>query len=94
MDFFCAFPFVLAVVPFDQVGIDFGSIAKARQLTSTPRALQRAGENLGETQSFQPFTKPSCVALAAIGQRQIGESGVLARETPCGLAVPREVNDG
>ena len=68
-------------------------IPKARQLASAPRALQRAGENLGETQSLQPFAEPACVALAPIGQGQIGKPGMLARKTPCSLAVPREIND-
>ena len=94
MDFLRASPFIFAVVPFEQVAIDFSFVAKARQLTSTARALQRAGENLGETLSLQPFAKPARVALAAIGQRQIGKPGVLARQTPCSLTVPREVNDG
>src|SRR5262249_44519045 len=38
--------------------------------------------------------KPAGVALAALSQRQIGQSCVLSRETPRGLTVPGQVNDG
>ena len=37
---------ILAVVPFGQVGIDFGQTAEPGQLGGPPRALRRAGEYL------------------------------------------------
>jgi hypothetical protein len=84
---------ILAVVPFDQVGVDFGHGAKAGQFAGPNRALQRAGKDLDKGQSPQPLTESAGVALAAFGQRQIGAAGVLAGETPGSLAMPRQVND-
>src|SRR5262245_20367107 len=85
---------ILAVVPFQQIGIDFGDAPKAGQFTCPAGALQGAGEDLDERQSLQTLLKPGGVALAALGQRQIGQSCVLAREAPRGLTVPGQVNDG
>ena len=68
--------------------------AEARQLASAHGTLQRAGEDFVETQSLQPFAQPASVALTALGQRQIGKASVLTRDTPRGLTVPCEKNDG
>src|SRR5262245_6116899 len=65
---------ILAVVPFQQIAIDFGDAPKAGQSTCPAGALQRAGEDIGERQSFQALLKPGGVALAALGERQIGQS--------------------
>src|SRR5262245_30596565 len=70
--------FIFTVVPFEQVAIDFCSGAEAGQLAGPARALQRTGEHLGESQAFQSLSKPPGVALAAFGQRQIGDPCVLA----------------
>ena len=35
-------PLVVAVVPLDEVGVDVGAVAEARQLAGSARALQRA----------------------------------------------------
>src|SRR5262245_7547393 len=85
---------ILAVVPFQQIGIDFGDGPKAGQFTCPAGALQGTGKDLGERQSLQALLKPGGVALAALGQRQIGQACMLAREAPRGLTVPGQVNDG
>src|SRR5229473_125231 len=85
---------VFAVVPFEQVAINIGLGAEASQFACAGCTPQRTGKYPGETPSPELFPKLVGVALAAVGQRQIGQSGVLARETPRGLTVPCEVNDG
>jgi hypothetical protein len=53
------------------------------------RPVRRAGQDLGKGQSPQPLPEGAGIAFAAFGQRQIGPAGVLPREAPGGLAVPR-----
>src|SRR4030095_14916531 len=88
-----AAPLILAVVPFDQITIHCGHRPEAGQLTGPGRALQGTGIHLGERQAAQPFPELAGVALAALGQRQVGQSRVLAREAPSRLAMPSQVND-
>src|SRR5262249_37580207 len=85
---------ILAIVPFDQVPVDFSHGAKASQLAGPGRTLQGAGKHLGESHSTQPFLQPTGIALATFGERQIGQSRVLARERPRGFSVSGQVNDG
>src|SRR5262249_29709332 len=85
-------PFILAVVPFDQFRIDHRRRAEAGQLAGPPGALPGAGEDAGGGQPRQPFAEPDGVALAAPGQRDVGQAGVLAGEGPRGLAVPGQVD--
>src|SRR5258708_11270979 len=85
--------FVLAVVPFDQIAIDFGCGRKAGQFAGASSALQGAREYLRERQSGQPFPKPTGIAFASLGERHIRKPRMLAREAPGGFAVPREIKD-
>src|SRR5262249_37107965 len=85
---------VLAVIPFDQVAIDLGPGPEAGQLAGPGRTPQRTGEDRGERQPFQALAEAAGVALAALGQRQVGPPRMLAREAPDGFAVPGQVNDG
>src|SRR5215510_3173692 len=84
---------ILAVVPFEQVPVDFSHSSKASQLAGSGSALQRAGKHLGESHSAQPFLKPARIALATLCQRQVRKSRVLARERPRGFSVSGQVND-
>ena len=70
--------FVLAIVPFDQVLINVSDWFEAGQFTGPGRTLQGTGQHQGKRQSLEPFTKPSCGALATIGERKIGQPGMLA----------------
>src|SRR5262249_41664659 len=84
---------ILAIVPFEQVPVDFRHSTKASQLAGPGGTLQGAGKHLGESHSTQPFRKPTGIALATFCERQIGQSRVLARERPRGFPVSGQVND-
>src|SRR6266571_2188565 len=83
---------VVAVIPFEQVTIDLGRGSEAGQFAGPGRALQGAREHLGERVPLQPLPECLRVALAALGQGEIGEAGVLARQAPGGLAVTGQVD--
>ena len=59
--------FIIAIVPFDQIRVDFSDSSKASQLARAPGALQRARKHLGKTQSAQPFHEAARIAGAAEG---------------------------
>jgi hypothetical protein len=84
-------PFVFAVVPFEQIAVGFGHGSETRQLARPGRALERTREHAGGRQAAKPLPEPARVLLAALGQRQVGQSRVLAREAPRGLAVPDQM---
>src|SRR5436309_6258603 len=84
---------ILAIVPFEQVPIDFSHSSKASQLAGPGGTLQRAGKHLCESYSTQPFLEPAGITLATLRERQVGKSRVLARESPGSFPVPGQVND-
>src|SRR6266850_6365750 len=86
--------FILAIVPFEQVSVDFSHSSKASQLAGSGGTLQRAGKHPGERHSTQPFLEPARIALTPFCERQVSKSRVLARESPGGFPVPGQVNDG
>src|SRR4029077_2758975 len=92
MDLGTAATLIIAIVPFDQVPVDFSDSSKASQFTGAPGTLQRAGEHLGEGQSTQPIGEPARVAFATFCQRYVGKSRELARERPRGFPVSCQVN--
>src|SRR5262245_32013014 len=61
--------FIFTVVPFVQVTIDFRHGSEASQLAGSARALQRTGDHLGESQSFQSLSKPPGVAFPTFRER-------------------------
>ena len=63
---------ILAIVPFEQVPVDFSYSSEAGQLAGPGGTLQRAGKHLGESHSAQPFLKPARIALATFCERQVG----------------------
>ena len=85
---------ILAVVPFDQVGINFGDASKARQFAGPPGTLQWAGEHLGEGESPKSFSESSGDLLAVFGQWQIGTPGMLSRKAPGRFTVTGNVDNG
>jgi hypothetical protein len=75
-----------------QAGIDFSDRPKASQLAGASGAPQRAGEDPREDKSVKSSPKPAGIAFTPLGQRQIGEPGVLAGPAPGGFAVARQVD--
>jgi hypothetical protein len=51
MDISSTATFVIAIVPFEQIRVDFSHSSKPSQLTGARGALQRARKHFGETQS-------------------------------------------
>ena len=60
---------VRAVVPFQEVGLDFRRGAEASPLTRSDRPLQGAREHGGERQSLEPLSQPDGLGFAPRGQR-------------------------
>src|SRR5713226_3673150 len=50
--------FIRAVVPFEEIRLDFGHGAEASQLAGSNRPLQGAREHRGERQSLEPLSEP------------------------------------
>src|SRR5262245_13593467 len=86
-------PLILAVVPLDQIRINFSHSPEAGQLAGPGRALQGTGIYPGELQAAQSFPELTGVAFAALGQWQVGQPRMLAREAPGRLTVPGQIND-
>jgi hypothetical protein len=86
--------FIIAVVPFDQIAINFCYGTEARQVIRASGALQMDLSHLREIQFGQPLSKPQGVAFATLRERQIGKSRMLSRDAPSGLAVTSEINHG
>ena len=93
-DFGKAQALILAVVPFDEVGIDRGDWLEPRELAGASGALERAGENACELESSQPLGQEPCALLTAFGKRQVGETGMLAGKAPSRFGVASQVEDG
>jgi hypothetical protein len=93
VDFNSAAALVITVIPFQQVAIDLGNVSKASQLACSGRARQRTGEYFGEGKAAQPLCETAGIAFTTLGQRQIGESSMLARQAPGGFAMSGHVNN-
>ena len=69
---------IIAIVPLDEVRGDLGDGREACKLASPPRPLERADQDLGERYPLEPCSQPPRVALAPLGQGDIGPSRVPA----------------
>src|SRR5262249_24651470 len=83
----------IAVIPFDQIPVDFRHSSKTSQLTRPLGALQWASQHLGESQSTQSFLQPARIAFATLCERQIRKSSVFARDSPRGFPVSCQISD-
>src|SRR6185436_9896547 len=86
--------FVGAVVPFDEVAIDLRHATKARKLAGPGCALQRAREYLRERQSAQALAEAPRILLAALRQRDVGQTGVLTGQAPRSFAMAGQIDGG
>jgi hypothetical protein len=78
-------PFIVAVVPFDEVRVHLRAIHQSGQLARAARALQGTCENIRKADLAQSFAQSLGVTLTRRRQRQVRKSRVLAREAPFGL---------
>ena len=79
---------VLAIVPLDQVGVDDGLIAEARQLAGLSCPLHRAAENEPKRISCEHRPHPLRKSPAVVGQRDVRRPCVLLGKAPRRLPVP------
>jgi hypothetical protein len=79
--------FHVAVVPFEQVGIDLGLVAVAGQLRGVAGAAQRADEDEREPAPGEEAPGALGLLAAGVGEREVGDAGVLPRLGPRRLAV-------
>src|SRR5262245_55069080 len=86
--------FIPAVIPFEQIGIDFSGSAEPGQFAGSNRATQRTREHFRESHSGESFAEPSRHVLATLGEREIAAPRVLTGNRPRGFAVSGEVYDG
>jgi hypothetical protein len=93
-DFDTSEAFILAIIPFDEIGIDFSNGPKPGQLACPARASQRTREHLHENQSLEASAEPPGGLLALDREWEVGESSVLASQGPSSFAVPSQINHG
>src|SRR5262249_32487209 len=93
VDFSGCHSLVLAVVPLNEVRIYVSRRAQAGQFAGPPCPLEGAREYPGESQALEPFPQAAGIALAALGERDVGQAGVLAVDSPRRLAVAGQVDD-
>lgn len=85
-------PFVMTVIPLDQLLVERCEAGKAGELTGSERPPERAREHVIEVQVFESGVERASLFLAVGRERKIGKPGVLARDTPSGLSVPHEID--
>src|SRR5260370_39773210 len=84
---------ILAIVPFEQIAIDFGHGPKPRQLASPCRAPHWARKHLFEIESSQSFSERAGVMFAALCQQKVCEPRMLTRAARLSLSLPGQVNN-
>jgi len=91
-DVFGGQAFIVAVIPFDQVAIDFRPLSETGQFACVASALQGAGKDAREFQSFEPFSQAARVTFAPLCEWQVSEPCVLSAQRPRGFAVAGKVD--
>jgi hypothetical protein len=83
---------VLTIVPLKQVFFNLGHLSETCQLASPSGAPQWACEHFCKGQAPQSLGEAARVALAALGQRQIRQPGVLPGDAPGSFAVASQID--
>src|SRR5580658_2738142 len=83
---------VVAVVPFEQVGIKLGGVAEPSERTGASRTLKGTGENPIKLKSLKTLVEPSGLAFALFRERNICASSMLAACAPFGFAMADEID--
>src|SRR5262245_25610553 len=82
---------IVAVIPFDQILVHLSHIAETCQFAGTACPLQGAGRDQYESHPLQPFPEAACCRLSMLGERKVGQAGMLTGQAPSGFAVPCQV---
>ena len=82
-------PFVVAVVPFDQVGVQLGGLAEPSQRAGARRTLKRTGEDPTKSQSLKTLAERSRFSFALLS-----EGNIRATRFACRLRSIRFHHDG
>jgi len=82
---------VVAVVPLREIWFHFRNVTQPGQLACSPCTLQRTGEHPAEPHSAEPFRQLAGVLFALFSQRNVGPTGMLARQGPGGFAVAHQI---
>ena len=85
-------PLVVAVVPFEQVGIKLGGVAEPSECAGASRTLKGTGENPIKLKSLKTLVEPSGLAFALLRERNIRASRMLAACAPFGFAMANEID--
>ena len=93
-DFGAPAALVFAIVPLDEVRVDLGHGAKPGQLACLACALQWTGEYFCESQPLETFTESPSRALALLGEWEVSQPSMLARQGPSGFTVSRQIDYG
>lgn len=75
-------PFIIAVIPFDEVRFGLRLSAKAGQFAGAPRALKRAGQHQGKLPAGEFFANRKSLRFAGRCERNIGQARVCAGNGP------------
>src|SRR3984957_16871706 len=91
-DFTGLMPFVVAVVPFEEVGIDRRGLTESSERASARRTLKRTREDPVKRNALKTLAEPSRFAFALFRQRNVGAASMLAACAPFGFAMADEID--
>src|ERR1700689_1101267 len=91
-DFAALASLVVAVIPFEQVGIKLGGVAESSERTGAGRALKGTGENPVKLESLEALVEPPGFAFALVREGNVRASRMLAAQAPFGFAVANEID--
>jgi hypothetical protein len=83
--------FIITVVPFGEVRLDFSALNQSSQCTSPLCPPTRAAEHMDEFGAAQSFSKVSRFLFPMFSQRDICTTGMLVGQRPLSLTVPNKI---
>src|ERR1700677_2485175 len=93
-DFAGLAPLVVAVIPFEQVGIDLGGVAEPGECAGAGRPLKGTGEDPIKLEPPKTLVEPSRLAFALFREGNIRASRMLAARAPFGFAMADKIDTG
>src|ERR1700733_1513982 len=93
-DFAGLAPLVVAVIPFEQVGIDLCGVAEPGERAGAGRALKGTGEYPVKLEPLKTLVEASRLAFALFREANIRASRMLAARAPFGFAMADKIDTG